>query len=38
MAWAPYLLMAMPPSRFPRTPPAEEAIHTNDCSSPEEDD
>jgi hypothetical protein len=32
------MLMAIPPSRFPRTPPAEEAIQTNDWSSPEEYD
>jgi len=28
--------MAIPPMRFPRTPPAEEAIQTYDWSSPEE--
>lgn len=27
----------MPPRRFPRTPPAEEAIQTNDWRLPEED-
>ena len=29
--------MVTPPSRFPRTPPMEEAIQTKDWSSPEED-
>lgn len=37
IAWAENRSITVPPRRFPKTPPAAEAIHTYDCSSPEED-
>ena len=38
IAWGENRSMATPPARFPRTPPAEEAIQTKDWSSPEEEE
>lgn len=37
IAWGENRSITVPPRRFPRTPPAADAIQTYDCSSPEED-